>query len=102
MSINAMLVDKINKEWKALEELYQLRTPLWLIHNADEVYVKHEIADTFISEVEDLGFDDLDKNAIYRTDNVINKIYDYYVGRAYGVSDDLYSTVITRAIGAII
>ena len=88
MSLNSMLVDKINKEWTELSNGYQTKTALWLIDNASEIDVKKQIADVFISEIEDLGFDDTDKMHIYHSENVINTVYDYYISHSYDLDND--------------
>lgn len=70
-----LLVGKIGKEWDSLVVMYQKRSPLWLINNADEVHKKHLIAEAFTYYIDELGLDDEDVNGLLKMDDVINTVY---------------------------
>lgn len=70
-----LLIDKIGKEWDSLVVMYQKRSPLWLINNADEVHKKHLIAETFMYYIDEMGLDDEDVNGLLKMNDVINTVY---------------------------
>ena len=98
MSVEARLVDKINKEWNALVLMYQQRSPLWLINNADEINSKHQIADILMCDIEELGLDVADITKLVHMNNVIDTVYRY----CRTMIEPSYTNAVMKALGECI